>query len=194
MNLDDIRFYRYFSFDLSIKLLEQYYPKADINKAWSDILKHMTANGFDHRQYSGYLSQNKLDEAQTFDVAFRLFNSLKWLANCAQKFDSTAVLNEQHFDFLQEFQAKEDLLVTPQKRIYTFSPNPPKIKREDLILPKDEKQDFSEMSLTPEQFKKLTESGIKLTVMIDSKDLQKASEILNPTKSIQQAKPHKPKR
>ena len=194
MNLSDINFYRYFSFDLSIQFLNQHYPKVDINQSWSDIAKYMKSNGFSHRQYSGYLSLDKMNESQMVKAAMDMYKALPWLSSCAEKFDSTAIIEEQTFDLNETYkQNVGKKIIVPVKKILTVS-DPPQSKGEDLILPKDEKQDFVEMSLTSEQFKKLTEAGINLTVMVDSKDLQKASEILNPTKTIQQAKPHKPKR
>ena len=185
MNSDNNRFYRYFSFDLSMKLLEQYYPGADLKKAWSDILKHMTSNGFEHRQYSGYMSQNKLDEIQTYEVAFKLFNSLNWLANCAKRFDSTAIINEQNFDFLMEFKKQNPLLYSKlDKENVKIPHNPPVLDREDFSLSK--KQNSSKPAIPPtptkldtvtlplEELKEIFETGVDMNVTVKKEELEKA--------------------
>lgn len=194
MNLSNINFYRYFSFDLSIQFLKQHYPKADINQSWSDIAKYLESNGFSHRQYSGYLSIDKMDESQMVKAAMDLYKALPWLSLCAEKFDSTAIIEDQTFDLNETYrQNVGKKIIVPVRKTLTI-PDPPQSIGEDLILPKDEKKHSLEISLSPEQFKKLTEAGINLTITVNSDDLQNVSEILNPTKSTQKVKTHKTKR
>lgn len=44
------------NFDLSDALLRKYYPSKNYKKAWSDIKSFLLEIGFNHRQYSGYVS------------------------------------------------------------------------------------------------------------------------------------------
>ncbi|OCS38001.1 VapD family protein [Campylobacter fetus] len=79
------------NFDLDTKLLEEKYPKKDYRQAYEDIKKFMLANGFEHRQGSGYLS---LKSMSTYDVAIFISDiseKFDWLANSAKKFDITNV-------------------------------------------------------------------------------------------------------
>lgn len=200
MNLDNIDFYRYFSFDLSIDLLKQNYPNPDINRSWTDIFKYLSANGFSHRQYSGYLSLNKMNESQMIQTARDLFRALNWLSLCAKRFDSTAIVQEQSFDILSIFkQETQGKIFTPTKKLFVVS-NPPEENREDILLPKKEPgtrellSEKSELTLTPEQFRALSEAGVGLKVTVDSKDLKKASKILEAANRPAQAGVYKPKR
>ena len=44
------------NFDLSNQALQKYYPSKNYGKAWSDIKGYLLEIGFNHRQYSGYVS------------------------------------------------------------------------------------------------------------------------------------------
>lgn len=79
------------NFDLDTKLLEEKYPKKDYRQAYEDIKKFMLANGFEHRQGSGYLSLKSMSK---YDVAIFISDiseKFDWLANSAKKFDITNV-------------------------------------------------------------------------------------------------------
>lgn len=57
-----------FNFDLDNEKLEEFYPspsgsKTSYNNAWSKIQKFMEANGFEHRQYSGYESVHGMSDS-----------------------------------------------------------------------------------------------------------------------------------
>lgn len=200
MNLSEIDFYRYFSFDLSIQSLTKYYPKSDINKSWSDIAKYMSEHGFDHRQYSGYLSVGKMNETQMIIAAMNMYKALPWLYNCADKFDSTAIIEDQTFDLNETYRRNvgKGVIIPVQKKLKTS--NPPEENREDILLPKKEPgtrellSEKSELTLTPEQFRALSEAGVGLKVIVDSKDLKKASKILEAANRPEQAGVHKLKR
>ena len=194
MNSDNNRFYRYFSFDLSMKLLEQYYPGADLKKAWSDILKHMTLNGFEHRQYSGYMSQNKLDEIQTYEIAFRLFN--------AQRFDSTAIINEQNFDFLMEFKKQNPLLYSKlEEKNIKIPYNPSELDREDFSLskkqssqlPKPTQKEPETVTISLEDLKEIFEAGVDMNITVKKEEQQSVAS-KKTTASPEQKKTNKPKR
>ena len=44
------------NFDLSTNTLEELFGKGNTKKPYADIKKFMEENGFEHRQYSGYVS------------------------------------------------------------------------------------------------------------------------------------------
>ena len=48
------------NFDLSDILLQEHYDKNYHMNAWSDIRKYLEKNGFEHRQYSGYVSKTPM--------------------------------------------------------------------------------------------------------------------------------------
>ena len=53
-NYDNVR--RAINFDLSTNALEEIFGKRNTRKTYSDIKHFMEKNGFEHSQYSGYVS------------------------------------------------------------------------------------------------------------------------------------------
>ena len=49
------------NFDLSVHELEKYYP--DYRKAYYDVKSFFKKHGFEHRQGSGYISRDRLAQA-----------------------------------------------------------------------------------------------------------------------------------
>ena len=45
------------NFDLNDALLKKYYPSKSYKNGRTDIKKFLVQNGFNHRQYSGYVSK-----------------------------------------------------------------------------------------------------------------------------------------
>ena len=56
-NYDNVR--RAINFDLSTNALEEIFGKGNTKKPYSDIKHFMEKNGFEHSQYSGYVSKKK---------------------------------------------------------------------------------------------------------------------------------------
>ena len=51
------------NFDLNDNLLKQYYPSKSYKNAWRDIKKFLLKSNFEHRQYSGYVSNSAMSMA-----------------------------------------------------------------------------------------------------------------------------------
>lgn len=81
------------NFDLSTNALEQYF--INTAEAYSKIKQFMLQNGFEHRQYSGYISKEPLEDYEITNLAIKLKNQFSWLYPCTQKFDVTDI-GEQH--------------------------------------------------------------------------------------------------
>ena len=77
--------YYFLSFDLSIDNLELYYSNKNINQAWDDIKRFMTKNGFEHSQYSAYISKNKMSMYDIRDFMKSMYIRLPWFPLCANK-------------------------------------------------------------------------------------------------------------
>lgn len=78
------------NFDLDTKELEKVF-NGNTSKPYEIIKKFMHDNGFEHRQYSGYLSTKKLTEAETTVIIKNLREKNLWLDKCIQKIDMTDV-------------------------------------------------------------------------------------------------------
>lgn len=90
------------TFDLSDKNLKLYYPHAKhtVNpnyhkKAWKDIAKFMSKNGFEHRQYSVYASKEVMTSAKINALMKMMVKTMPWLYKCLNAIDVTNI-GQQH--------------------------------------------------------------------------------------------------
>lgn len=97
------------NFDLSIKALENYYSKNNPKGAYKEIQDYMEENGFSHRQYSGYTSNNTMTvgELQTFTM--NLYNTFPWLKDCVEKLDATVISRIYDLKMMMESEIDRDL-------------------------------------------------------------------------------------
>ena len=83
--------YRAINFDLKLKLLREYYPQKNILNAYKDIKSFMIGNGFSHRQWSGYRSNEKLTDRQVRNLMLKMRYELSWIDKCSTKIDVTNI-------------------------------------------------------------------------------------------------------
>lgn len=81
------------NFDLSTNELKKHFKNTA--EAYNQIKDFMLQNGFEHRQYSGYVSKEPLEDYEITNLVVKLKNKFSWLYPCAQKFDVTDI-GEQH--------------------------------------------------------------------------------------------------
>jgi len=89
------RYRKAINFDLDTHGLKQYYPGKDYRTAYYDLRRFFAAHGFEHRQGSGYLSQEKLTSADIYDLMDDLAQAFPWLGDCVNKIDVTDI-SQQH--------------------------------------------------------------------------------------------------
>lgn len=77
--------YYFLSFDLNIDNLKMYYPNKNINQAWDDIKRFMTKNGFEHNQYSAYISKDRMSRYDIRDFMESMYKKLPWFPLCANR-------------------------------------------------------------------------------------------------------------
>jgi virulence-associated protein VapD len=89
------------TFDLSQKALETYYPrpKASTNpkfykKAYTDISRFMSKNGFEHRQFSVYTSKERITNTDITLFMADLAKEMPWLSKCVNQIDVTNIGNQ----------------------------------------------------------------------------------------------------
>ncbi len=87
MNKKEIK--RAINFDLDTNELLKHFKNT--HKAYSDIKSFMKKNGFEHRQYSGYISNNPISESEITILTNTLNEQFKWLKYCVQKYDVTEI-------------------------------------------------------------------------------------------------------
>lgn len=83
------KYYKAINFDLDTNKLKKYYPR--YQQAYSDLLRFFTANGFLHRQGSGYVSKEKMTSADIVDLIGTFQKMFAWSDTCVKKIDVTNV-------------------------------------------------------------------------------------------------------
>ena len=81
------------NFDLTIDQLEKHYSKTNPKGAYKKINSFMKSNGFKHRQWSGYISDNTLTKTELLDFTLRLHRQFPWLIKCENSMDATVITN-----------------------------------------------------------------------------------------------------
>lgn len=95
------------NFDLYDYLLKTHYPSKNYKKGWSDIKDFLENQGFIHRQYSGYVSNNSIYMADVIQIIMKMSLSFKWLRKCVKEFDVTIVGDE--YSLIDYLHQKSDL-------------------------------------------------------------------------------------
>jgi virulence-associated protein VapD len=110
------------TFDLSQKALETYYPKpkATLNpkfykKAYTDISKFLKKNGFEHRQFSVYISIHKMTMTDVTITMQLLADEMPWLIQCVNQIDVTNI-GTQHSLIQTLSDAAQDFDMGPIKK------------------------------------------------------------------------------
>ena len=82
------------NFDLEEKALKRLYPSKwpfGYKRAWSVVKSFMLNHGFEHRQYSGYVSKEPMSYHDLKNVLTELSKELPWVGPCSIRFDVTEV-------------------------------------------------------------------------------------------------------
>ena len=82
------------NFDLNDNLLKQYYPSKSYKNAWRDIKMYLINNQFEHRQYSGYVSNSAMSMAEVGNIIGKMSRKWTWLSKSVMQFDVTNVGQE----------------------------------------------------------------------------------------------------
>lgn len=76
--------YRAIHFDLKIEKLKKYYSEKTPKKAYKLLRSFFEQKGFKHRQWSGYISQEKMSDADVLKLCNDLKVQFPWLENCIE--------------------------------------------------------------------------------------------------------------
>lgn len=88
---DEVRFRYAINFDLSIRKLQQYFSQEHPKSAYGVIAKYMREYDFEHRQYSGYISNKPITQAELIDIVWEIHQKLPWLYECENRMDATVI-------------------------------------------------------------------------------------------------------
>ncbi|TQR25573.1 VapD family protein [Campylobacter sp. MIT 97-5078] len=84
---------KFINFDLSNKALKERFS-GDTREPYALIKKFFLKNGFEHRQYSGYISKEALYSYELGNIISKFSKELSWIKDCILKFDVSNVSNE----------------------------------------------------------------------------------------------------
>jgi virulence-associated protein VapD len=99
------------NFDLDTASLIEVFGEKNRRRGYSEIKRFMVRNGFEHRQYSGYVSEKRMSYVDTYDLIKALKKQCPWLQNCAKKFDITDYMAESDaIEFVTSFLGDSDTL------------------------------------------------------------------------------------
>lgn len=113
------------NFDLDTKKMKVVYPGKHYRKGYRDIKRFLEANGFKHRQWSGYISDKPLSEIEMAKVAQKINKTFPWLKKCVRRFDVTDI--GEQFDMMYIF---EESRRTPEKQMKHTADKKPEHSKE----------------------------------------------------------------
>ena len=93
MNKVNEKYIKCINFDLDTKQLLKIFPNST-REPYALIKKFFEDRGFEHRQYSGYISKELLNNYDITAIMGELGQNFTWLKNCIQEFDVSNVINE----------------------------------------------------------------------------------------------------
>ena len=103
------------NFDLSTNELNKHFK--DTREPYNLIKDFMLENGFEHRQYSGYMSKEAMDEFDIELLIKRMSKQYSWLYSCVQRFDVTDIGEQYDLThlFTCESQRKQEPDITANR-------------------------------------------------------------------------------
>ena len=92
MEIDEAKQRKAINFDLSTSELRKIFGYFGTAMAYGLIKKFMLEHGFEHRQYSGYISKNPMSFIQVEDIIKKMSIEYSWLHKVVEKMDE---INEE---------------------------------------------------------------------------------------------------
>lgn len=97
------------NFDLDTRALKEFYPGKDYRAAYGEIKAFMESNGFEHRQWSGYVSIEPLTKNELNEAIKTMAHQFPWLSQCVNRFDVTNISKTYDMiDMIKATSARQD--------------------------------------------------------------------------------------
>lgn len=85
----EARRYKSINFDLDTESLIKVFGETGRRKAYAQIQRFLEGNGFEHRQWSGYITKEKKPYLDIYVIIDALIERCPWLPACTNRFDIT---------------------------------------------------------------------------------------------------------
>ncbi len=96
-------------FDLTDSELKKFFGEKNTLTAYRKIRRFMEKNGFEHRQYSGYISLKPMSRYRVQQLIQQLGKEESWLFSCTQKLDVMEIQEEyDYLSFLQKYKIEQE--------------------------------------------------------------------------------------
>jgi virulence-associated protein VapD len=82
------------NFDLDTERLRLVFGEAGRRNAYAQVKRFFEARGFEHRQWSGYVSIERMGYDEVYLLMDALLTGCPWMADCANRFDVTDFMAE----------------------------------------------------------------------------------------------------
>lgn len=120
------------NFDLSTNELKKRFKNTI--EAYNQIKYFMLQNGFEHRQYSGYVSKEPMEDDDITVLTETLNEKFTWLKDCIQEFDVTDIGEQYSLNYI--FKANKTLYKT---KVFIASKEISQNKESKIVEMRDKK-------------------------------------------------------
>ncbi len=93
---EEPKYIKSINFDLDYKELKNFKMQT---KAYSILKKEFLSVGFYHRQYSGYVSKEKIDSNDMLKILQNIVEKHPWILQCAKKIDVSNIIKKITYDY-----------------------------------------------------------------------------------------------
>lgn len=128
------------NFDLDTKTLQKIFQSKNpfvYMAGYKQIGRFLKSNGFNHRQWSGYISMKPMSNTEITGIVRNLNKTLPWLKQCIRKFDVTNI--GETFDLMFMFDKQN--VKAPAKEQDSKQPyKSPKQQQQAVLSVKDIKR------------------------------------------------------
>lgn len=137
------------NFDLSVEKIREYYNAEYPQRAYHAIAHYMERHGFEHRQYSGYVSINPISRTELVRLARDIHIELPWLFYCETKMDATVMTHPfdlremiaNEFDTIRESITHDNLDNTLDNISFIDEPKEFNHEMDDLFIDENYEED-----------------------------------------------------
>lgn len=88
---DETQKRRAINFDLDGEKLKLYYSQTNPKGAYRKVGDFLCKHGFEHRQFSGYISKTELENSEILELIDEMYEKMPWLTPCASCMDLTDI-------------------------------------------------------------------------------------------------------
>ena len=134
------------NFDLSTDALKKHYPSKHYEGAYGVMGRFLVKNGFEHRQYSGYVSVQDVTNFEINKLISEMNENFPWMKKCVKFFDVTNV--GKQYDMTHLFTGEKKMPKKTTERVTEEKPKPFTIGKKSILKSKQQNKDTQQKQPT----------------------------------------------